>query len=403
MYLRRPMRIALVAALAAATVALGMTGAYAYSGQQQAAAAAVAAQQQQRSEAAAAAWVQFMELGSVDPAVSFNGHAQEYALARTPEDFRLLEARWRLETGVTRLDLAYLSDTSGGLEAGVPHDVAVLGRSIASAASDAAALGISTDPAPELRQRLDEYVALPAAERLAEHESVRGLLAAGLERLTTRVSARREAVNLAARLDDLVTLASTVGISAPLAQQVADARALAGRATSDEDVRAADQQLQAVTAALNGIINRSDGAALPPCLAGAQPSRLIWIHLATQQLVAYQEGCPWLATPVTTGRPALPTDRGTFSIFYKAYAYKMISPWPLGSPFYYPPTWVYYAMEFVGDGTFIHNANWQPDDSYGPGSQYGPYASHGCIHVRDGVLPSLYAWAPVGTTVIVGD
>jgi lipoprotein-anchoring transpeptidase ErfK/SrfK len=60
-------------------------------------------------------------------------------------------------------------------------------------------------------------------------------------------------------------------------------------------------------------------------------------------------------------------------------------------------------MEFVGDGTFIHTADWQPDDTYGPGSQYGPYASHGCIHVQDGPIVKLYAWAQLGATVHVGD
>ena len=77
--------------------------------------------------------------------------------------------------------------------------------------------------------------------------------------------------------------------------------------------------------------------------------------------------------------------------------------WPRGSPYWYPDTWVYNAMEFVGDGTFIHNANWQPVNSYGPGSQNGPYASHGCIHVQDGPLQRLYNWAAIGTTVVVGD
>jgi len=110
-----------------------------------------------------------------------------------------------------------------------------------------------------------------------------------------------------------------------------------------------------------------------------------------------------MAMPVTTGRPALPTDRGTFRIFYKTPWYHMVSPWPKGSPFYYPPTWVRYAMEFVGDGTFIHNADWQPDDSYGPGSEYGPYASHGCVHVQDGPLVKLYAWAQLGAVVHVSD
>jgi lipoprotein-anchoring transpeptidase ErfK/SrfK len=60
-------------------------------------------------------------------------------------------------------------------------------------------------------------------------------------------------------------------------------------------------------------------------------------------------------------------------------------------------------MEFVGDGTFIHIAHWQAVNSYGPGSQNGLYASHGCVHVQDGPLQRLYNWAAIGTTVVVGD
>ena len=116
-----------------------------------------------------------------------------------------------------------------------------------------------------------------------------------------------------------------------------------------------------------------------------------------------ENGCPVLRTPVTTGRAALPTGRGTFHIYYKAARYHMISPWPLGNPVYYPPTGVSDAMEFIGNGTFIHSADWQPDDTYGPGSQYGPFASHGCVHVMDGPLQQLYDWAAIGATVVVED
>src|SRR5205823_12485218 len=39
------------------------------------------------------------------------------------------------------------------------------------------------------------------------------------------------------------------------------------------------------------------------CIQGA-PSKLIVVHLATQNLIVYQDGCPILQTLVTTGRPA---------------------------------------------------------------------------------------------------
>jgi lipoprotein-anchoring transpeptidase ErfK/SrfK len=133
------------------------------------------------------------------------------------------------------------------------------------------------------------------------------------------------------------------------------------------------------------------------------PAQLIEVHLGTQELIAYRDGCPWLATWVTTGQPALPTVRGTFHIFYKARWFLMRSPWPYGSPYWYPDTWVGYAMEIYNDGTFLHTADWEPPSAFGRGSEYGPYASHGCIHVQDGPAATLFAWAPIGTEVIVGD
>jgi len=55
------------------------------------------------------------------------------------------------------------------------------------------------------------------------------------------------------------------------------------------------------------------------------------------------------------------------------------------------------------DGTFIHSAEWEPNSAYGPGSQNGPYASHGCVHVMNGPLATLYSWAQIGATVIIED
>ncbi len=397
------MKVALLAVSAAASVAIGLLGASLYTGHQEALAATQQANQQQRAEAAAQAWVQFLELSSVDPGAGFMTGSRQFAQARTSADFIQLRDRWRIDTQTARLDLDYLDQVSGGLEGTMPHDIAELGRSLDSVAQDATGLGISAAPAPDLDRALAAYSELPAYERVAQHDQLKSQLTTAVQALTSRTTARRETTDLVSRLDDLVSLARTVGIPDDLSKKIGDAKTQASAAKSDEEVQAAAEQLRSVTAALNGIVNRTDGAALPPCLAGPQNNHLIWIHLETQQLVAYQDGCPWLATPVTTGRPALPTGRGTFSIFYKSYAYRMVSPWGPSSGFYYPPTTVYYAMEFINDGTFLHTADWQPDDTYGPGSQYGPYASHGCVHVRDSVIPQLYAWAPIGTTVIVSD
>jgi lipoprotein-anchoring transpeptidase ErfK/SrfK len=55
-------------------------------------------------------------------------------------------------------------------------------------------------------------------------------------------------------------------------------------------------------------------------------------------------------------------------------------------------------------GYFIHNAWWEAQDAFGPGSQdevAQDYASHGCVHVPTALMPWLYSWTPVGTPVII--
>jgi lipoprotein-anchoring transpeptidase ErfK/SrfK len=272
-------------------------------------------------------------------------------------------------------------------------------------ASRAEAAGIATADAGTALVHAQIYLTEPYPALLARHQGVVAELRAATDRLQQHVDVRARADDLLAKDRDLLQQVTGYGVGEELQARFDRARGAldaARLARDDAAVDAAVTELQKVDADLAA----AAGGRLPlsgiACRTDA-PAQLIVIHLATQQMVAYQDGCPMLRTPVTTGRAALPTGRGTFHIYYKAARYHMISPWPLGNPFYYPPTWVSNAMEFIGNGTFIHSADWQPADSYGPGSEYGPYASHGCVHVIDGPLQQLYEWAAIGTTVIVGD
>ena len=56
---------------------------------------------------------------------------------------------------------------------------------------------------------------------------------------------------------------------------------------------------------------------------------------------------------------------------------------------------------FTQNGEGLHDASWQPNSTLGPGSQNGPYASHGCIHVPLAAVRVLFDWAPIGTPVVV--
>jgi lipoprotein-anchoring transpeptidase ErfK/SrfK len=138
----------------------------------------------------------------------------------------------------------------------------------------------------------------------------------------------------------------------------------------------------------------------PPPASGSSAQKAVVIRLASQTLTAYLNGRAVLKTPVTTGRPALPTPIGSYFVHYRASPYTFISPWPQGSAYYYPPATVTWAMYFF-DNDFLHDDPAEPSHAYGAGSEYGPYASHGCVHVPHSVMAWLYNWLPVGAPVIV--
>ncbi|TMD66162.1 MAG: L,D-transpeptidase [Chloroflexi bacterium] len=131
------------------------------------------------------------------------------------------------------------------------------------------------------------------------------------------------------------------------------------------------------------------------------PSRLIIVSVQGQRLVAYDNGRTVLDTPVTTGRPSLPTDIGAMRVLRKDAPWTMQSPWPKGSPEWYPDTPVQMVLWFTANGEGLHDASWQPDSTLGPGSQSGPFASHGCIHLTLAAVRTLFDWAPLGAPVVV--
>lgn len=336
---------------------------------------------------------------------AYEGRLKQLARARSPADFDTLARSWIREAAIQLTVRERLGTLSGGLTGGLPADVIRAAGDLTKLADRAAQVGIATQGAGEAVAMAQLYLMDGYPALLAGHQAVMTDLQAVAAELQHKLELRTKADELLARLPDLLQQAEQYGAGDDFKGRVDQVKAnVAGAraARNDDGLDTALADLQKLTDDLRAADEGRLPAARLPCRQDA-PDQLIVIHLATQQLVAYDRGCPFLRTPVTTGRPALPTGRGTFRIFYKAPVYHMVSPWPQGNPFYYPPTWVNDAMEFIGDGTFLHSASWQPDSTYGPGSQYGPYASHGCIHVLDGPLQQLYDWAKIGATVLVED
>lgn len=135
--------------------------------------------------------------------------------------------------------------------------------------------------------------------------------------------------------------------------------------------------------------------------------KVIVVSLSQQWLTAYQDGQPVFSTAVLTGRPSLPTPRGTYHIFQKLSPTTFRSPWPRSSPNWYPPTHINYAMEWKAGGYYLHDSWWHT--VYGAGTNEEHYdptygwqqGSHGCISMPLSAAKWLYQWAPIGTTVKV--
>src|SRR6266571_2249806 len=146
---------------------------------------------------------------------------------------------------------------------------------------------------------------------------------------------------------------------------------------------------------------QAEATQLRASLIKSGPTRLITISLQAQRLIAYDRGRVVVDTLVTTGRPSLATDVGAMRITRKDSPWTMQSPWPKGSPEWYPDTPVRMALWFTENGEGLHDASWQPDVTLGPGSQNGPFASHGCVHLPLAAVTTLFQWAPIGTPVVV--
>lgn len=130
-------------------------------------------------------------------------------------------------------------------------------------------------------------------------------------------------------------------------------------------------------------------------------AQFVVVTLQGQRLIAYDRGRVVVDTLVTTGRSALPTDIGAMHVWKKDSPWTMQSPWRKGSPDWYPDTQVQMVTWFTKNGEGLHDASWQPPGTYGPGSENGPYSSHGCIHVPPAANVTLFNWAAIGTPVVV--
>lgn len=143
-------------------------------------------------------------------------------------------------------------------------------------------------------------------------------------------------------------------------------------------------------------------------IARAEASLLdkrIIVSISKEELWAYQGNSLIVHTLVTNGGPDTPTIPGVFHILGKYPDWVFHSPWPKGSPLWYPDSPTSFALLYQATGGyFLHDAPWR--SNYGPGSNSlagtpgGSYTgTHGCTNVPYDAMKTIYNWADVGTVV----
>jgi hypothetical protein len=140
-------------------------------------------------------------------------------------------------------------------------------------------------------------------------------------------------------------------------------------------------------------------------LMAGMPTKSVIVSFQAQHVWAYEGTQVVMENAVTTGirgEGDFGTDFGPMKVLHKDHPWKFQSPWPKGSPHWYPDTVVQWTAFFTVTGEAFHDASWQPDSTLGPGSQFTQgLQSHGCIHLPAAKAQWVYSWSDVGMPVIV--
>ena len=158
-------------------------------------------------------------------------------------------------------------------------------------------------------------------------------------------------------------------------------------------------------AALGAAAAQRYGGQIHDALMAGLPAKSVIVSFQAQHVWAYEGSKVVMDNAVTTGirgEGDFGTDFGPMKVLHKDHPWKFQSPWPKGSPHWYPDTVVQWTTFYTVTGEAFHDATWQPDSTLGPGSQFTQgLQSHGCIHLPVSQAQWMYNWADVGMPVIV--
>ena len=138
-------------------------------------------------------------------------------------------------------------------------------------------------------------------------------------------------------------------------------------------------------------------------------SQVIIVSTVGQALRLYENGKLVKGFLVTAGRPELPAVPGLWRPLWRLTNTEFHSPYPPGSPYYYEPTKINFAIMYHDGGYFLHDSWWRND--YGPGTQFyhidssgnvsASYGTHGCVNIREDQASWLYKQTSYSTSVLI--
>ena len=127
---------------------------------------------------------------------------------------------------------------------------------------------------------------------------------------------------------------------------------------------------------------------------------VLMISQVEQAMRYYRDGKLIRSFHVTTGRVERPALPGVWTVQDRKSPDEFKSSDPPGSPYWYPPTPIHYAILYHWGGFFVHDAWWRVN--FGPGTQFPHYdvggdesfagnGSHGCVNMQEDDAAWVYA------------
>ncbi len=188
------------------------------------------------------------------------------------------------------------------------------------------------------------------------------------------------------------------------------------QASSVNDYESADEDINSLITNLRALLDNLHDSTAPWLPHKADQQLLQYYHIMSGKVIVislreqtarfYDNGKMVYWTYITSGRPERPSPPGLHYAMEKDYHIEFKSSDPPGSPLWYAPTAINYAILYANYGYFIHDAWWRY--KFGPGSNlphWDPLAfnggSHGCVNVPEDNMVWVYNWTPVGAPIVI--